>query len=221
MTDDVVRELERVGGRGRVRGASAIYAAALDEHDRLEGDPGADGRALRRRGALVLRAAMVLLVLGLAAAIALSRQGSAARPFDPADLLPSRLFDPRRQQVDEWLDSYDQAEIEHLLVTKDEGYGEVTDELLIGTLEFRRTCRFLQRAIDAAAAAPTGEGRAVTVASIMQPQTDRFRERSGSEGNMDEGWEELTARLQAGEPMTVEAFVTNNCEDSFGPWIDE
>jgi hypothetical protein len=219
MTDALVRELERVGRRGSARGAAAVYAAARDEADTVPVDL-TSHRRRPRRGPMVLRVAMVVLVLALALVFAVSRQMSPGRPLAPRDLLPSQIFDPRRQQVDEWLDGYDPAEIQHLYDTKDEEFGEVSDELLLSTLEFRRMCRFMQRGIDAAASATSETERVTVVASIVEPQIDRYLERVGPEGDGDEMWRRLMSWIQAGDAVRAQPTVTANCEDSFGPWVD-
>lgn len=219
MSNDVVRQLERMGARGRERGASAVYAAAREDADAaalvLRQPP-----PVRRPARVALRAAIVVLVVALALVFAVSRQVSPGRPLVPADLLPSRIFDPRRQQVDEWLDGYDPAEIQHLYDTKDESFGEVSDELLLSTLEFRRTCRFVQRAIDAAAAAPDGE-QAAAAAAVLEPQIARYRDRLGTDGNSVDGWYTLLDRIQSGDSATAQAYLANSCTDSFGPWVDD
>ena len=117
MTDALVRELERIGTRGHERGAAAVLADAIDDADLIPVDLAGGRRARTRRGPIVLRVAMVVLVVGLALVFAVSRQISPGRPLAPRDLLPSQIFDPRRQQVDEWLDGYDPAEIQHLFDT--------------------------------------------------------------------------------------------------------
>jgi len=153
--------------------------------------------------------------------VAVSRQTSPGRPLAPTDLLPSQIFDPRRQQVDEWLDGYDPAEIQYLYDAKDESFGDISDEYLLGTLEFRRSCRFVQRAIDAAATATSDAERAEVVASILEPQIARFVERVGTEGDSDETWQRLMTRLEAGDVAAVQAYLGDSCARSFGPWVDD
>ena len=221
MTDTVVRELERVGARGGPRGAAVVYAAARDDAGLITVDPASGRRVRRGRGSLVLRAAMVVLVVALALVVAVSRQTSSGRPLAPTDLLPSQIFDPRRQQVDEWLDGYDPAEIQYLYDKKDESFGDISDEYLLGTLEFRRSCRFVQRAIDAAGSATSDVERAEAVALILEPQIARFVERIGTEGDSDETWHRLMTRLQAGDVGAVQAYLGDSCARSFGPWIDD
>ena len=220
MTDVLMRELERIGARGHERGAAAVLAAAIDDADLVPVDLAGGYRARTRRGPIVLRVAMVVLVVGLALVFAVSRQISPGRPLAPRDLLPSQILDPRRQQVDEWLDGYDPAEIQYLFETKDADFGEVSDELLLSTLEFRRTCRFLQRAIDAGSAA-TETDRPAVVAAILEPQIARYVERLGPEGGGDEMWRRIMGWIQAGDLDQAQTTVTANCEESLGPWSDD
>jgi hypothetical protein len=217
--------------RGRPRGADLVYAAALTDAPA----PPFAVRAERHRHALLLRAALLVLVAGTAIAALV-----AMRVIPGRDLV-TRVTDeilgsdrgPYDDQLDEWLDGYDPAEREYLKDSAEPDFGYVSKQYEVGTLEFRRTCRKMVAALDAANA-PGVTDRSTAVYEIMGPQLERNDERDrigaladGQEplgpgqGSMWEAWHTMTAQVAAGDEAGARRFIASDCDDALGPWVDE
>lgn len=218
--------------RGRPRGADLVYAAALTSPPVIPLPTGTE----RRRHALLLRAALLLLVAGTAIAALV-----AMRVIPGRDLV-TRVTDqilgsdrgPYDDQLDEWLDGYDPAERQYLKDTTPPDFGYVSKQYEVGTLEFRRTCRKLVAALDAANA-PGVTDRSAAIYEIMGPQLERNDERDriaaladGQEplgpgvGAMWEAWHTMTAQAAAGDETSARSFIEHDCNGgTLLPWIDD
>lgn len=227
IENDYRDRLGEEGKRGVPRGAAAVFDAAsraasepptlVDLSDRHDGDP---------RRSPVLRVALVAVVLTLVAGTASAVRFSSpptSNVTNPATEAPAprpgQDGDARQRQLAEWIAGYDPAEIEYLVNTAEGGYGQFGDELLVATLEFRRTCRKGRLAADAARASTDDAQRASVVGAIMEPQLDRLRQRT-PEGDLVSTWEQFTQQLRAGSLDSVEAYLASSCARSFGEYID-
>jgi hypothetical protein len=218
--------------RGRPRGADLVYAAARTSPPVLPSGIGTE----RRRHALLLRAALLVLVVGTAIAALV-----AMRVIPGRDLV-TRVTDeilgsdrgPYDDQLDEWLDGYDPAERQYLEDSTPPDFGDVSKQYEVSTLEFRRTCRKLVAAL-AAANAPGVTDRSAAIYEIMGPQLARNDERErvnaladGSQplgpgvGAMWEAWHTMTAQAAAGDETSARSFIEHNCTGgTLLPWVDE
>jgi hypothetical protein len=219
--------------RGHRRGPGPVLAAARRDSEAVL-LPVAAGQRPRARGRRVLQGALVAVV---AISVALTLVAVGVLPGrDTLDRATHAILgerSPFEEQLDAWLAGYDPAERQHLKDMTPDDFGFVSKQYEVGTLEFRRTCRKLAAAIDAAEA-PGVVDRSAIVWGIMGPQLDRYDERdrvgaradgqepiTGQPGSMSYAWRQLTDQLASGDALPAGRFIDSNCGDSFGPWIDE
>jgi hypothetical protein len=169
-------------------------------------------------------AVAVAVVLGLIAMSVIPGRSTLGRATN--SVLGDR-GSPYDKQLDEWLAGYDPAEVKFLRDT----YGQDSKQYEISVLEFRRTCRKMSAAIDAAATA-SPDDRSTTVHEIMDPQLDRSDARDlvlaradGQEaifgdGSMAKAWRTMANDLAAGNDGPARSFVASDCGDAIGPWVD-
>lgn len=232
MDDDrTLAALREHSERGRPRGAATLHQDAvrgIDDYVREVGHLTPGGRQRPLRVAVLALAAVVIAAALVIGGVLPGREQvrSAARAVLGADRGP---YD---DLLDRWLAEYDPAERQHLREMADPGFGEITKQYEVGTLEFRRTCRKLSAAIDAAEGAAPAD-RSDTVHGIMDPQLKRSDERDritaladGStplgpgQGAMWEAWHAMTDEVAEGNFARARSIIDGDCRAAFGPWVD-
>lgn len=123
-------------------------------------------------------------------------------------------------QFSKWASDYDPAEVKYLFDTKDANFGDVSDDLLVSTLEFRRTCRFLGRAVEASESKSSVD-RAAAVDDIMAPQLQRVGERAVDGDESQKHFGALTEQVKSGDLKQAQEYLDTSCSRSFGPWQDK
>lgn len=194
-------QLTRHATHGRPRGADQVHRAASARAER----PGILSTPDPRQGRPLLRtavAAFAVVVVALGA-VAYVRTTSSS---------PSTLTGPPTLTASPW-NEYDPREIEHLFATMDPNFGEISSEYLLVTLENRRSCRKLTLALTIARDVSDPTARDQAIDAIMDPQLDRLGQRTPTESRTQTMWQDLTAKLKAGDLASTERSL-QDCADS-------
>jgi hypothetical protein len=164
-------------------------------------------------------AVMLVAVAGsVTIAQAITRDGSPSKTVK--DSIGEDVYAEKIGSVDEWLKTYDPAEIDHLFANKSADYGDVSKESLVSALEFRRACRGTLIALNAVTSAAP-ETRSQVVERLMSPVLSRLNDRElYPESTMAGLFGGLATKMSSGNLENVQLTLEHNCDDAFGPWTD-
>jgi hypothetical protein len=164
-------------------------------------------KPVRRRRFAKRITASVVGAGALAAALAFGSSHFAGASGSPAQ--DGAVNASQAKELQRWKDEYDQSEVAALLAQASRnGFGEVDDQLLVGTLEFRHACRAFLSAVDATSRSGVDTQ---AIDSLTNDVTSRLAARSPVGDGSAAMFASLASSLKAGKVSDVSRWLSVNC----------